>query len=163
MSLLQRQREPDVGRITVDGHDLLRVSLTSLRASIAVVFQDAGLFNRSIADNLRLARPDASDAELEQAGSGLQGSGPEPDLAGCGGRGAAALGPRAGGRGGEADEGLEQGRRSRAQIGAGLKVRLKDSIVSPHCLQQFPNCAVCKLAYTTSLYPTPGSVVRMLG
>lgn len=72
MSLLQRQREPDLGRITIDGRDILRVSLTSLRASIGVVFQDAGLFNRSIADNLRLARPGATDAELEAAARAAQ-------------------------------------------------------------------------------------------
>lgn len=72
MSLLQRQREPDIGRITIDGHDIRRISLTSLRASIAVVFQDAGLFNRSIADNLRLARPEATDAELEKAARAAQ-------------------------------------------------------------------------------------------
>ncbi len=72
MSLLQRQREPDLGRITIDGHDIRRVSLTSLRASIGVVFQDAGLFNRSIADNLRLAKPGATDAELEAAARAAQ-------------------------------------------------------------------------------------------
>jgi glucan exporter ATP-binding protein len=72
MSLLQRQREPDIGRITVDGRDIRQVTLTSLRACIAVVFQDAGLFNRSIADNLRLARPDATDAELEAASRAAQ-------------------------------------------------------------------------------------------
>ncbi|MFN3932742.1 MAG: glucan export ABC transporter ATP-binding protein [Brevundimonas sp.] len=67
MSLLQRQREPTVGRILIDGQDVRRVTLASLRSAIGVVFQDAGLFNRSIADNLRLAWPDASDAELEAA------------------------------------------------------------------------------------------------
>lgn len=67
MALLQRLRDPDHGRITLDGRDLRRIRLASLRAATAVVFQDAGLFNRSIADNLRLARPEASDRELEAA------------------------------------------------------------------------------------------------
>jgi len=67
MSLLQRQREPDIGRIMIDGADIGKITLTSLRRSIAVVFQDAGLFNRSVADNLRLARPEASLDELANA------------------------------------------------------------------------------------------------
>lgn len=67
MNLLQRLREPDLGRITVDGQDIRGVTLTSLRKSIAVVFQDAGLFNRSIADNLRMARPEATDEHLRSA------------------------------------------------------------------------------------------------
>ena len=67
LALLQRLREPDSGRILVDGHDIADVTLTSLRHNIAVVFQDAGLFNRSIAENIRVGRPDATDAEVEQA------------------------------------------------------------------------------------------------
>jgi ATP-binding cassette subfamily B protein len=67
MALLQRLREPDIGRITVDGRDIRAVTLESLRQSLAVVFQDAGLFNRSVADNLRLGAADASDDDLEAA------------------------------------------------------------------------------------------------
>jgi ATP-binding cassette subfamily B protein len=67
MALLQRLRAPDTGAIRIDGRDIARVKLTSLREAIAVVFQDAGLFNRSIADNLRLAAPHASDAQLKAA------------------------------------------------------------------------------------------------
>ena len=55
------------GRITIDGTDIRTVSLTSLRAQIAVVFQNPGLLYRSIAENLRIGKPDASDAELEAA------------------------------------------------------------------------------------------------
>jgi len=51
----------------VDGHDISDVTLNSLRHNIAVVFQDAGLFNRSIAENIRVGRPDATDAEVEEA------------------------------------------------------------------------------------------------
>jgi len=67
MSLLQRLRAPDSGTITIDGQDIGHVTQTSLRAAIGVVFQEAGLFNRSIADNIRIGRPDASDAEVEAA------------------------------------------------------------------------------------------------
>lgn len=66
-ALLQRLRAPDSGRITVDGQDISDVTLNSLRHSIAVVFQDAGLFNRSIAENIRVGRSDATDAEVEEA------------------------------------------------------------------------------------------------
>ncbi|MFT4151027.1 MAG: glucan ABC transporter ATP-binding protein/ permease, partial [Paracoccaceae bacterium] len=67
LALLQRLRQPGGGRIEVDGQDIAGITLSSLRDSIAVVFQEAGLFNRSIAENIRVGRPDASDAEVEQA------------------------------------------------------------------------------------------------
>ncbi len=67
MALLQRLRAPDAGGITIDGHDIADVTQQSLRSNMAVVFQDAGLFNRSIADNIRVGRPDASDADVERA------------------------------------------------------------------------------------------------
>jgi ATP-binding cassette subfamily B protein len=41
-------------------------TLTSLRSAISVVFQDAGLFNRSIGENIRIGKPDASDADVER-------------------------------------------------------------------------------------------------
>jgi len=66
-ALLQRLRAPDSGRITIDGIDIGDVTLNSLRHNIAVVFQDAGLFNRSIAENIRVGRADATDAEVEEA------------------------------------------------------------------------------------------------
>jgi ATP-binding cassette, subfamily B, beta-glucan exporter len=67
LALLLRLRAPHSGRITVDGHDIADVTLNSLRHNIAVVFQDAGLFNRSIAENIRIGRSDATDAEVEKA------------------------------------------------------------------------------------------------
>ena len=67
LSLLQRLRAPDKGRILIDGEDISGVTLQSLRTSIAVVFQDAGLFNRSIRDNIAIGRPGASDAEIQRA------------------------------------------------------------------------------------------------
>jgi ATP-binding cassette subfamily B protein len=67
LALLQRLRDPQEGRILIDGTDIRDVTLNSLRQSIAVVFQDAGLFNRSIAENIRVGRPTATDAEVEEA------------------------------------------------------------------------------------------------
>ena len=67
LAILQRLRDPEAGRILVDGQDIRDVTLNSLRHAIAVVFQDAGLFNRGIAENIRLGRPDATDAEVEEA------------------------------------------------------------------------------------------------
>ncbi|MBN8727893.1 MAG: glucan ABC transporter ATP-binding protein/ permease [Xanthomonadales bacterium] len=67
LSLLYRAYDPSEGRITIDGIDIRDVSLHSLRERIAVVFQDPGLLYRSIADNLRLGKPDATDAELQSA------------------------------------------------------------------------------------------------
>jgi ATP-binding cassette subfamily B protein len=62
-----RLYEPDSGRITLDGHDLRGITLASLAASIGVVTQETYLLHASIAENLRFARPDASDEELVAA------------------------------------------------------------------------------------------------
>ena len=67
LALLQRMRQPDEGRILIDRTDIADATLHSLRHAIAVVFQDAGLFNRSIAENIRVGRPDATDADIERA------------------------------------------------------------------------------------------------
>ena len=72
LALLQRLRDPDAGRILIDGVDVREVTLTSLRHAMAVVFQEAGLFNRSIRENLLVGKPDASDAELEAAARSAQ-------------------------------------------------------------------------------------------
>jgi ABC-type multidrug transport system fused ATPase/permease subunit len=66
-SLLYRAHDPTSGRITIDGIDIRSVSLSSLRRNIAVVFQDAGLLYRSIADNIALGRPEASAGQIERA------------------------------------------------------------------------------------------------
>jgi ATP-binding cassette subfamily B protein len=67
MTLLQRLWDPTSGRITIDGQDLRDITLDSLRSNIGVVFQESLLFNRSIRDNLLVGRPEATDAEMEQA------------------------------------------------------------------------------------------------
>lgn len=67
MALLSRLWDPQSGRILIDGTDIRDVTLESLRRNIGVVFQDSAVFHRSIADNIRIGRPEASDAEVEQA------------------------------------------------------------------------------------------------
>jgi ABC-type multidrug transport system fused ATPase/permease subunit len=64
VSALVRFRSLDRGRILIDGQDVAAVEAASLRRQVAVVSQDAYLFHGTIADNLRLARPDADDAAL---------------------------------------------------------------------------------------------------
>ena len=67
LSLLYRAYDPSGGRITIDGHDIRAVTLDSLRRNIGMVFQDPGMFYRSILDNLRVGKPDADLAEIERA------------------------------------------------------------------------------------------------
>jgi ATP-binding cassette subfamily B protein len=72
IALLHRAFDPQSGIIKVDGMDIRGLTLTALRRNIGVVFQEALLFNRSIADNLRVGKPDASDEELRIAASRAQ-------------------------------------------------------------------------------------------
>lgn len=65
--LLLRLLDPDEGRVLIDGIDLRAARLRDLRRQVAVVDQAPFVFNASIAENLRYARPDASDAMLEDA------------------------------------------------------------------------------------------------
>jgi ATP-binding cassette subfamily B protein len=67
LALLQRLRDPQDGIVSVDGADIRDLKLSALRGAIGVVFQDAGLFNRTIAENLRIGKPLATDAEIERA------------------------------------------------------------------------------------------------
>jgi ATP-binding cassette, subfamily B, bacterial len=67
MSLLIRFYDPRAGRILLDGVDLRRLSLASLRAQISVVLQEPLLFSGSIAENLRYGRLDATDDDLMHA------------------------------------------------------------------------------------------------
>lgn len=65
--LLFRFWDPTAGRVTIDGHDIREVTQESLRASIAVVPQDSVLFNETIGYNIGFGRPDATQAEIEDA------------------------------------------------------------------------------------------------
>ena len=67
VSLLPRFLSPSAGRVRIDGIDVEDVTLASLRARTAFVFQEPALFDASIEENLRLGRPDASDEELRRA------------------------------------------------------------------------------------------------
>ncbi|MCW6506998.1 ABC transporter ATP-binding protein [Lichenifustis flavocetrariae] len=67
ISLLQRFYDVQGGRILIDGQDVSRITETSLRDAIAVVPQDTALLNRSLADNIRYGRPEASDEEVWNA------------------------------------------------------------------------------------------------
>ncbi|TIX56053.1 MAG: ATP-binding cassette domain-containing protein, partial [Mesorhizobium sp.] len=67
INLLQRVFTPSSGRILIDGIDTRSVTRKSLRHSIATVFQDAGLLNRSIEDNIRVGRAEATYDEVHAA------------------------------------------------------------------------------------------------
>jgi ATP-binding cassette, subfamily B, bacterial len=67
VALLQRLYDPDVGEVLIDGQVIAHVTQASLRGSIAVVQQDISLFHRSLLENLRYGRPDASDEEVYRA------------------------------------------------------------------------------------------------
>jgi ATP-binding cassette, subfamily B, bacterial len=59
--------DPQEGRLTLDGHDLRKVSLASLRDQIAVVLQESVLFATSVRDNIAYGRLDATEAEIMAA------------------------------------------------------------------------------------------------
>jgi len=72
IALLHRAFDPQSGFIRIDGMDVRGVTLTSLRRNIGVVFQEALLFNRSIAENLRVGKPDATEVEMRKAAERAQ-------------------------------------------------------------------------------------------
>ncbi len=72
LALLHRAFDPQSGFIAVDGMDIRGLTLTGLRRNIGVVFQETLLFNRSIAENLRVGKPDATDQELRDAAARAQ-------------------------------------------------------------------------------------------
>jgi ATP-binding cassette, subfamily B, bacterial len=65
--LAARLYEPQRGRVTIDGVDVRDASLESLAATVGVVSQETYLFHASVRENLRFARPDATDQEIEDA------------------------------------------------------------------------------------------------
>ena len=67
VKLALRFHDPQAGRVTLDGVDLRELSRHELRRAIGLVSQDVYLFPGSVAENLRVGRPDASDADLERA------------------------------------------------------------------------------------------------
>ena len=66
-TLVNRFNDPVSGRVTIDGVDVRRYALDSLRASVSVVLQEALLISGTIAENIRYGRLEATDAEIELA------------------------------------------------------------------------------------------------
>lgn len=67
INLLQRVYDPDSGRILVDGVDTRSITRKSLRHCVATVFQDAGLLNRSVEENIRIGRAEATYDDVHAA------------------------------------------------------------------------------------------------
>jgi ATP-binding cassette subfamily C protein CydCD len=65
--LLLRFYDPDQGRITLGGHDLRSLSFEQIRALISVVNQDTFLFHGTVEENIRLGKPEATHAQIEEA------------------------------------------------------------------------------------------------
>ena len=72
LALLHRTFDPQSGFIAIDGMDIRALTLTGLRRNIGVVFQETLLFNRSIAENLRVGKPGATDQDMRKAAAGAQ-------------------------------------------------------------------------------------------
>ena len=72
LMLLHRAFDPQSGQINIDGMDVRDIQLGALRRNIGVVFQEALLFNRSIADNMRVGKPDATDEQMRDAATRAQ-------------------------------------------------------------------------------------------
>ncbi|MDA1333906.1 MAG: ABC transporter ATP-binding protein, partial [Bacteroidetes bacterium] len=66
VSLVMAFNRPDQGRILIDGHDLNEVKLQDYRSSLGVVLQENFLFDGTVADNIRFARPDALPEDVER-------------------------------------------------------------------------------------------------
>lgn len=67
VSLPSRLNDPTAGRITLDGTDIRDLQLSGLRSVVTTAFEEATLFSMSVRENLALGRPDASEADIEQA------------------------------------------------------------------------------------------------
>jgi ABC-type multidrug transport system fused ATPase/permease subunit len=73
VSLISRFYDPDRGRILIDGNDVRDVTLASLRRNVSFSLQDTSMLSGSVRDNVLLAKPDATDGEIEQTLAGLGG------------------------------------------------------------------------------------------
>lgn len=72
VSLLLRHFEAQSGQITIDGQNIYKVTLESLRHAIAFVPQDTSMFHRSIAENIRYSSPDATEEDIKKAAKQAQ-------------------------------------------------------------------------------------------
>ncbi|MFG1615333.1 ABC transporter ATP-binding protein [Nonomuraea wenchangensis] len=66
-ALVPRLLDPTEGRVTIDGHDVRDLELTTLRTVVATAFEEPTLFSMSVRENLMLGRPDATEEELAEA------------------------------------------------------------------------------------------------
>jgi ATP-binding cassette, subfamily B, bacterial len=73
VSLISRFYDPDHGAVAIDGHDIRDVTLASLRRNVSFSLQDTSLISGSVRDNMLLAKPDASDDEIERTLADLGG------------------------------------------------------------------------------------------
>ena len=73
VSLIARFYDPTAGRVLIDGTDVREVTLASLRRTISMSLQDSALLSGSVRDNVLLAEPDATDAEIEATLADLGG------------------------------------------------------------------------------------------
>jgi ATP-binding cassette subfamily B protein len=69
--LVARFYDPDAGAVRVDGHDLREIELRSYRRQLGVVLQDPFLFSGTIADNIRFARPEATDEQVRETAAAI--------------------------------------------------------------------------------------------
>jgi ATP-binding cassette subfamily B protein len=72
LALLHRAFDPQTGKIEIDGTDIRDIKLAALRRNIGVVYQESLLLNRSVAENLRVGKSDATEAEMRDAASRAQ-------------------------------------------------------------------------------------------
>jgi glucan exporter ATP-binding protein len=72
LALLHRAFDPQTGQIQIDGMNIRDVKLAALRRNIGVVYQETLLLNRSVADNLRVGKPDATEADMRDAATRAQ-------------------------------------------------------------------------------------------
>jgi ATP-binding cassette, subfamily B, beta-glucan exporter len=72
LALLHRSFDPQSGTIEIDGRDIRTLKLTALRRNVGVVFQEGLLFDRSIAENLRIGKADATEEEMRRAAERAQ-------------------------------------------------------------------------------------------
>jgi ATP-binding cassette subfamily B protein len=67
VTLLTRLYDPTEGRVTLDGHDLRDLTVTSLRGHVGFAFEEPSLFSASVRENLLMGKPDATEDEVQRA------------------------------------------------------------------------------------------------
>ena len=65
--LLARLDDPDAGSVSLDGHDVRQLRIADVRGAVALVFEETFLFTDTVRENIRFARPDAGDEDVERA------------------------------------------------------------------------------------------------